>query len=401
MAMSASIIWEYRDTATANMVNGGGFTAGASGVDHSTDDGAVTNWSKADGASSASTTFTSATATFDSNIVGNILHLTIGTGATVGWYEVTGYTDANTITLDRVSGTYTGATFYVGGALNVGGSLEDSFFEQCVAGQTVYIKSGTYTPSQSISTTTVGTASLPIAIEGYQTTRGDNATGANRPLIAMGANTLFLNDYFHLFNLRTTITTAAGVQYGTGVLSEDVFFENTSGTANRPGSSSNDGSQRYINCEFKSAAGYGASSQNADNNITFIGCYFHDSVIGLAAAGSGMRIINSIFDTNTTGFTSGTTRVVQLLLNNTFYNSSTAGISGSSATLMVALNNIFDTCGTGVTFTAQADSNWFDYNNYFNNTTDRTNVMTGDHDTALDPGFTNAANGDFSITGDI
>jgi len=45
--------------------------------------------------------------------------------------------------------------------------------------------------------------------------------------------------------------------------------------------------------------------------------------------------------------------------------------------------------------------NYWDYNDFFNNTTDRTNVTAGTHDVHINPSFTNTSSGDFSIAGAI
>lgn len=73
-------------------------------------------WSGSTGTSTASTTFTAAAAGFNETVVGNVLYLASGTGATVGFYLVTGYTNSTTITLDRASGTYTNGAWKIGGA---------------------------------------------------------------------------------------------------------------------------------------------------------------------------------------------------------------------------------------------------------------------------------------------
>jgi hypothetical protein len=69
------------------------------------------------GASTASTTFVDATFNaFNSTHVGNVLYLSAGSGATTGRYTIQSVTNATTIVLDRVSGTYTGGTWVIGGA---------------------------------------------------------------------------------------------------------------------------------------------------------------------------------------------------------------------------------------------------------------------------------------------
>lgn len=69
------------------------------------------------GASTASTTFVDATFNaFNSTHIGNVIYLSGGSGATVARYTIQSVTNATTIVLDRVSGTYTGGTWVIGGA---------------------------------------------------------------------------------------------------------------------------------------------------------------------------------------------------------------------------------------------------------------------------------------------
>src|SRR3990167_4429074 len=198
MAMSSAIQWEFRSTATANMVNGGGWKTGATGTDYSLQDTA--QWTAADlTCTAASTTVTSASSVFTSAVVGNIIHLTAltGTGAIVGWYEITAFTDANNIVVDRTptdgTNNITAGTFYVGGALSLNSTLDDEFFEEISGvntadGVKVWFKNGTYTLGEGVSIAGAGGSQKPIVVAGYNVTRGDNPTGTSRPTIAQGAN---------------------------------------------------------------------------------------------------------------------------------------------------------------------------------------------------------------------
>jgi len=66
--------------------------------------------------STASTTVTSATGGFGKNMIGNIWRMASGTGATTGYYALVNVTNTNTVTFDRVSGTYTAGVGKLGGA---------------------------------------------------------------------------------------------------------------------------------------------------------------------------------------------------------------------------------------------------------------------------------------------
>ena len=194
MTLSASIVWEVR-TAGAD-TNGGGYVSGASGTDYSQQNAKNTvgnNISTTDAVANGSTTITSATAAFTSAIVGNIIYLAGGTGSlAAGWYQVTTFTNATTIVVDRIVASGTGITLNIGGALATPGQASANK----VAGNTVWIQTGTYTLSTStantsggpVSDTTGGTGNTGVTRwEGYQTSRGDKGTP---PIIAVpGAGT--------------------------------------------------------------------------------------------------------------------------------------------------------------------------------------------------------------------
>lgn len=151
-------------------------------------------WSGSTGTSSASTTFTAAAAGFNETVVGNILWIASGTGATTGPYRVTGYTNSTTITLDRISGTYSNAAWKIGGAwadprTNVAGSAN------ILPGNRVFIRgSGSAT-----------VASPDYTLSDYITTpRGDLTNGRvdfigenGRPVIASTYGLIWYQCYYN------------------------------------------------------------------------------------------------------------------------------------------------------------------------------------------------------------
>ncbi len=185
MALSGSTIWEVRTGGSDT--NGGGFVAGASGTDWSQQDSP--QYSVTDGVTAGSTTITSATANFGTDVVGNIIYVAGGTGSVTGaWYQIVSRTNSTTIVVDRSAGLTagTGVTLKIGGALatpGLAGAL------MAVSGMGCYIKAGTYT----LSTATPGSGGpvgLPnsvafLYLEGYELTRGDR-TGT-RPILSWGA----------------------------------------------------------------------------------------------------------------------------------------------------------------------------------------------------------------------
>lgn len=396
MALSAAIQWECRTTATANNVNGGGFKAGASGTDYSQQNAA--QWNNTDGASTASTTFTSAGSTFTSAIVGNVLHLTAGTGATVGWYEVTAFTDANTITLDRTSGTYTGATFYVGGAMSMNSTLDDDFFEVCVAGNKVWVKAGSFTIGEAVSIAASGGTQQPIIIEGYNTTRGDVPIGSNCPTFTLGANSFTVGTNWDVYNMIFTGTASNTLVPNGATKLVNCKVINTSTTANRNAISAGGSDETIFNCEAVSYRGYAFGFSNIAV-IRIIGCYFHDSKYGIARlhAGGGIAVMNCIIESNVSGGYGQTasTATLELWLNNTFYggeNKTGIGMDFLTGTTdIILINNIFYGFVTGVNHADVQTIGFDNYNDYFNNTTDVSNWTKGANDSVLNPTFTNVA----------
>ncbi len=197
MALSATIVWEVQTGGAAT--NGGGFKPGASGTDWSQQ--ASAQYSVTDAVTAGTTTITSATANFGTDVVGNTLYIQGGTGSiTAGWYEITARNSATSITVDRSTGltTGTGATLKIGGALDSLGTAGAAH----VAGNTIYQKSGAYTVSSTSSNVSGGKISLTAGssgamtrLIGYGSTRGDGGTrpvntssAASTPVVTLANN---------------------------------------------------------------------------------------------------------------------------------------------------------------------------------------------------------------------
>lgn len=101
MAIQATSRWRIRQD--GNDDNGGGYDPGIAGAGTEYTDQAAARLTLTDLAtpSAGSTTLTSAAGGFASDMVGNAVKITAGTNFTTGYYFVTGFTDPNTVTLDR------------------------------------------------------------------------------------------------------------------------------------------------------------------------------------------------------------------------------------------------------------------------------------------------------------
>lgn len=184
MALSAAFILEVRNGGSATA--GGGFKTGATGTDWGQQNSP--QYSVTDGVTAGTTTITSVTANFGTDVVGNLMYVQGGTGTIVaGWYEITVRNSATSITVDRSTGLTigTGATLHIGGALNDPG-LASSI--AIVSGQLIYVKYNV--TDYTITTATTGTGgpvtlAAGVSMIGYDVTRND-ATG-NRPCLNWGA----------------------------------------------------------------------------------------------------------------------------------------------------------------------------------------------------------------------
>lgn len=175
MSIAYSTDWEIRTT--GDYSNGGGFNRESGGTDYTQQD--VAQLALTDCATSGvgSTTLTSATGGFTAAMVGNIINLSAGTNLTVNWYEITAYTDTNTVTIDRAPddgvGGVSGATGKVGGAMSwPPPDVTDG--GPTVTYNKFWIKHGTYTLTNTTVSAENGPISLDYAnVEGFENVRGD------------------------------------------------------------------------------------------------------------------------------------------------------------------------------------------------------------------------------------
>jgi hypothetical protein len=405
MAITANTVWEIQTGGSDD--NGGGYDssiAGA-GTDYSQQTAAQLALSDATTSGAGSTTLTSATGGFTSAMVGNILYVRSGTHFQTGFYQVVTYTDTNNVILDRTP-TSGGAAGSVG-TFNLGGCratvANNAFPGALVAGNTVYIKGGAYSQG-GVSSHTAGTAAAPIKYIGYKTTRNDVCTGTDRPTFTQTTTTVWLtNAYIYLKNI--VIISAGAHAYSDNAAGSNKF-ENCKITCNHASSqwaAFSVRSARMINCEAVAPSCRGVSMGTGPT--TMQGCYVHDCAVGVRTT-TGAYIFDTIIaDCSSKAFESTSTSS-NIIKNCTLYGAETPtgiGIDSNTTdnTISIYMNNIIYGFTTGVSFLGSVPSNHWDYNCFYNNTTDRTNVTAGTNDVAVNPSFTNAASGDFSITGAI
>ncbi|HNB59703.1 MAG TPA: hypothetical protein PK308_05260, partial [Phycisphaerales bacterium] len=215
MALAATIDWECQSGGAAT--NGGGFNRGASGTDRSQ---SATPWVEIDGTAvvcsvQATTTILRFTLGYTVALVdvGNLLYVGGGSGATTGWYEITGAdTTNNEWTLDRAIGVAgTAPTGAMGGCLSHPGDIVQTT-SPLVAGNRLYCKGAfTLTSSNDLNLPAVAN----VLVQGYTTTRGD---GSRPTWTASGSGV-------------TMVTVNSGS--ATGWLFEDIIFDGNLQTTSR------------------------------------------------------------------------------------------------------------------------------------------------------------------------
>ena len=399
MAISANTVHEWRTT--GNALNGGGFVTGATGTDYSQQDTAQWDLTGVVGASANVINYASAS----DDMVGNLLHVASGTNFTSGYaavFEIISVVVNTSITVSTNvagasicpgAGPWTAGAIKIGGAkkFTAGGASDDTLLENLVAGNIVYMKAGTYTVS-TVNLSAIGTATQPIIFRGYQTTRGDSPYGFGiMPKLEWAASTSCSSytwwEHIH-FNSTNTLNVL-----GTGGMLYKCMITNNNTTADAIGMSVASSGGKIMYCSFSSTRGYALSSAVG---VPIIGCTFHNSKVGIRFTGNVPLIVNScLFYGNLTHIqsTSGTANAVNAN-NCTFYGYSSStpvgvGIDNAAATVgCLFTNNIFYGLSTAITHATASQLTVIEnFNTFYGNTTNRTNIPTGANSITLDPGF--------------
>lgn len=218
MAISNLAVWEMR--AGSSDQNGGGFVPGATGTDWSQQ--ASPQYSVVDAVTNTTTTVTSATANFGTDVVGNLCCLV--EGGTPRWFEIISRTNATTIVLDRATnGTASGQTLKIGGAIGMTNS-GFRFRPYAQPGNKVW-QNGAFSITGSAPTwSQAGTATNPITFEGYGSVRGDGG----RASITRTANNINCLDISVDFIIVKNLKLDQGVNFNTclGITGNRCWIEN-------------------------------------------------------------------------------------------------------------------------------------------------------------------------------
>jgi hypothetical protein len=396
MAISATAVWELRATGAAN--NGAGYDAGIAGAttDYSLQDAAqltLTDLACVTGTA----TLTSVTGGFTDAMIGNAIAIDGGTNFTKGYYFITARTDTSTVTLDRtpVGGSNgSSGTGKVGGAATALKSSNLDLAAALIGGNQVWIKNGTYSTFISASDTVAsGTATALIKLDGYNSTRGDNPTGTNRPLLqysgtfgfTIGTNNQLANLIFSATRNGGTIFTATL----NGTRAFNCKFVNA-GTATSVACTVN--GMTCIRCEFQAVNGNAISTSTA----TLVGCYIHDSTNGIVGTGA-ITVDNCIVDTCATAGIDISGGGPTSILNSTIYGCGT-GITVGTTLNTRLVNTIISGCTGGWASTNSSPGYLYnDFNCWNNGAGDGANLVKGANDITGDPLLNDPANGDFTL----
>jgi len=394
MALDAATIWEIR--ANGDATNGGGFVPGGAGTDYSQQDTAELALTDLTTAGAAATTITSATGGFTAAMEDNLIYIASGTNFDVGFYQIVTYTDANNVILDR-SPTSGGAGS--GGNGKVGGAqiFADEVFEAWADGNTAYVANdGTHTLVADVAISNFGSQGAAMTVIGYNSTRGDEPTSTDRPLVAAAANQLEFGSFYRVRNLRATTTHTSGMDFGDTCVLSNCNVQNTSGSANRDcvevGSSG-----RIIGCELHGSVGTnlarGADLRATDGRVIY--SFFHDLNIGCQAGGDNHVVANSVFRETNTGLVLNAGGDECDTFGNTFYDGNAACNVGTEADNLFVGNIVHTQLSFGLS--GGVGYHILDYNVWHNNGTDVINSEKGPNAITADPLLTDPANDDYTL----
>ena len=416
MAVNATAVWRVRPSGSNS--NGGGFDTGISGygTDYSQQNSAQASGTA--GTATGTTTFSDAIANaFTSAMVGNALYLT-GTGLTTGWYFVTGYTSASTVTLDSSPGTGTTGTWYLGGAWADFWTNVTTSVAVVAPGNTIYVLgSGVPNPSSYVydyTSTTYYTVVSGSQSAGQITLAGDPATpGGGVPCIKTNGNLYYFASCWNFKNLWVVLSGTSNLGlYGVFNCSLAYYNNNVFDQYGYDGGVIVD-TVKVINCEFFSSqtpgsAGTGVAVTCGTSGNMVTGCNFHDLVGGAILVQNVAAVEHNIIS-NCRGdaiqVVAGSGNHMVTVANNTIdatartgtgVNGTGNGINFTSQTALncnAVYNNIISNIVTsgkyGITVAAgTAAANDFvkmivDYNTFYNVATKYNNISAGAHDVAL------------------
>lgn len=417
-AINQDTEWDVRVSGAAD--NGSGFAnldPGTS-VDYSTQDAAQLSLADFATAGIGNTTLTTATGGFTAAMAGNVIFLDNGTNLTNGYYQITVYTDTNTVTLDRAPDNGVGAMSAgdgkVGGATTHPQYLID--YADMAGGNIIYIKDGNYFKLGGDGSIIEPdfSCSPNCSIRGYKTSQGDFPVGADRPNLDCEAGGIdcinVIDDGWTFYNL--IVENGGDDCVSTNSTGDNPVFYNVRLTSCVDMCSVGNDNSFWIGCEMDNC-GDNAWLTASSQDIILWDSYIHDfTSVGFESTQSSayFRVIDSIIESGTgDGILGSANCDAYFIKNSIFYNNTGAasdGIEfdeecGSTFYPHLFINNSFVSNGQHAVnmdiSTAKTDFT-FDFNNYFGHATELDGVVAGPNDTGDDdPEFTDAGGGDFTV----
>lgn len=420
-AIASTAVWEIEQNATAGNVNSCFFNPSevSAGTDWSGYPTCKVSWA-ASGGTCAQTSAqnvtndltctttnpavcSSASYSFTSADVGNSLLLISGTNLTTAYTraEIVSVA-AGSATLDKQVATVAaiGIAANMGGACSLNsanGATDQLLLNSLIPGNTVFVKynAASYI-IQYAELTSQGTDLARISFIGYNITRGDAPQTIYRPVII--DQYLQLANDWDFFNLIFDLN---GTRLNGGIHNyfQNVKFISSTGTSQ---GFWDGGNSSFINIEATNPGG----TAFLFNDISILwGSYIHDSVDCVimtygqdtVAFSIIARCSNSGIHANNYPSQSDNYKI----FNNTLYGGETPTGTGflfdNYSPELVLSNNIIYGWATGISMPNRMAETFEDYNDFYNNTTDRVNVSVGTHDLALNPQFTSPSTNNFSI----
>lgn len=404
MAVAATGVVIY-DPLNGNNDNAGYFDASlaSAGTDYPRTQAAAILTATDLACTTGGTTLTSATGGFTAAMIGNGIYIKSGTNFTVGLYIITARADTNTVTLDRDPTNGSNAS---SGAGAVGGRravLLDAYLETPynVAGMTHEIwATATMTLTEVVSPNLAATAALPIAIRGMSSAGVASPEADNRPLIACGSYALTIPSYWKFENILLTGTVSPVLQPDNYTLVRNCKVTSSAGGGTNAIFSQRAG-VRVIDCEIVHRYGFGVTLTGDFPRLLL--SYIHDcGQIGVVLHTGGVVFGCVISDCGTCGINPiGSDRRGVLCMHNTV-DTCVDGLMVETHYSGIFINNILSNhTSEGAVAISEVPNNYWDYNNFYNCGTDRTNVAAGPNDNDVDPGYTDAAAGDFSTGANV
>lgn len=405
-----------------NDANGGGFSRGGSGVDYSRQTSPALNQTDLEIHPTTDYKVKDTAGNLGAEHVGNVINITGGSGFNIGrwccyawdgtWMELAYTNSVGTL-------GSTGGSFRVGGCLaSPGGACQIitnlySIYGYAVDDAVFWLQSGTYTETAALEPDCGSSEySKPPWLRGYNTTRGDldspiySTMTDNRPVIQFTAAV----DGWKPSNNGTPFL-ANVILDGTNTGNNGVVIVSYQQLSNvcikrwtQHGINATGSHNRFTAVEVdacgSSTPHYGISGTNG--NILF-GCWVHDCVdTGINFGGGNPTLLDNCWITNNGADGLKMSSYGLSAIRNTFYGNTGVGLSAATYLSMQSiLANIFANNGTGIQTGSSVSSyhhGTHDWNAFYNNTTDRTNIAAGDNDIALsaDP-FVAAASDDYNL----